>query len=109
MSDPGMSRTIARVEVHPPKPPTASGVGIGVDIYLRLDSTIGRAAAKDPGAESVGAAARLMAASLWDTCSDSELREVDACIYLRERMIGVATCGRMGGEVVRLYIPVGQE
>jgi RNA polymerase subunit RPABC4/transcription elongation factor Spt4 len=103
-TDPGMKQVVQRVEVHP-----GSARGIGVTIYLRPGpgSAIGKAAAKDPAAEPVELAAKMLSAHLWDYCRDDDLREVNVGICLGKRDIGVAATGYMNGEVTTIYLPTG--
>jgi hypothetical protein len=59
-TDPGMKQVVQRVEVHP-----GSARGIGVTVYLKPGpgSAIGKAAAKDPAAEPVELAAKMLSRS----------------------------------------------
>lgn len=102
-TDPKTKKVVQRVEIEEGSPAR----GIGVTVYLRPSSAIGKTAAKDPGAEPVEVAAKLLSASLWDYCRDDNLREVDVTIRLGKRDIGVAATGLHNGEVVTFYLPVG--
>ena len=101
-TDPEMKKVVQRVEVHP-----GSAGGIGVTVYLKPGSAIGKAAAKDPAAEPVELAAKMLAAHLWDYCRDNDLREVNVGICLGKRDVGVAATGYMNGEVTTIYLPTG--
>jgi len=103
-TDPAMKRVVQRAEADP-----GSERGIGVTVYLKPGpgSAIGKAAAKDPAAEPVEMAAKMISAHLWGYCRDDDLREVDVGIRLGKRDIGVATTGYMNGVITTIYLPTG--